>query len=145
MEMSRHIVTEGMMNERIKELRKALGLTLEKFGERLGVTKVAISRIENGINNVTDQMFILICREFKVNEEWLRDGVGEMFFVPDDETAAIVASLMEDTDDHAFYEMVLRIVSKYNRLSPTAREAIDELCDELLAGREVGGEHEDKI
>jgi transcriptional regulator with XRE-family HTH domain len=145
MEMSGHIVKEEMMNERIKELRKALGLTLEKFGDRLGVGKTAISKIETGANAVSDQMFVSICREFKVNEEWLRDGVGEMFFVPDDETAAIVASLMEDTDDHAFYEMALRIVSKYNQLSPTAQEAIDELCDELLAGREVGGENADKI
>ena len=59
------------MNKRIKELRKALGLTLEKFGERIGVSKVSVSRIENGINNVTNQMFKSICREFNVNEEWL--------------------------------------------------------------------------
>ncbi len=67
------------MNERIKELRKTLGLTLEKFGERLGVSKVAISLIENGKNALTDQMFKSICREFNVNENWLRTGNGEMF------------------------------------------------------------------
>ena len=44
------------MNERVREVRKKLGLTLEKFGSQLGVSKVAISRIENGINNVTEQM-----------------------------------------------------------------------------------------
>ena len=73
------------MNERIKELRKTLGLTLEKFGERVGVTKVTISRIENNVNSVTEQMFKSICREFNVSEEWLRDGVGEMFIIPEDE------------------------------------------------------------
>ena len=73
------------MNERIKELRKTLGLTLEKFGERLGVRKTAISKIEHGENNVSDQMFKSICREFNVSEEWLRDGVGEMFIIPEDE------------------------------------------------------------
>ena len=67
------------MNERIKELRKALGLTLERFGEALGVGKTAINKIESGQNNVTDQMFKSICREFDVNEEWLRTGEGEMF------------------------------------------------------------------
>ena len=65
-------------NERVKALRKARGLTLEQFGARLGVSKAAISRIENGINSITDQMRRSICREFGVREEWLRDGDGEM-------------------------------------------------------------------
>ena len=65
-------------NERVKQLRKARGLTLEKFGERLGVGKSAISDIERGRNSVTDQMRRSICREFGVREEWLRDGTGEM-------------------------------------------------------------------
>lgn len=67
------------MNERIKRLRKELGLTLEKFGERLGVSKVAISLIENGKNALTDQMLKSICREFNVREEWLRNGEEPMF------------------------------------------------------------------
>lgn len=67
------------MNERIKTLRKTLGLTLEKFGQKLGVGKTAINKLEKGENNVTEQMFKSICREFDVNEEWLRYGTGEMF------------------------------------------------------------------
>lgn len=65
--------------ERVKELRKALGLTMEKFGNRLGVTKVAISNIERGNRKLTEQMLRSICREFDVNEDWLRTGEGEMF------------------------------------------------------------------
>lgn len=67
------------MNERIKEIRKTLNLTMEKFGKRLGVGKTAISKIEKGDNSLTDQMFKSVCREFNVNEEWLRTGTGEMF------------------------------------------------------------------
>ena len=67
------------MNLRIRELRKTLGLTLDKFGEPLGVTKTAISRLENGVNGITDQMIKSICREYNVNEEWLVNGTGEMF------------------------------------------------------------------
>lgn len=67
------------MNERIKELRDVLGITLEEFGNRLGVTRTAISRLERGNRGVTDQMAISICREFGVNETWLRTGEGEMF------------------------------------------------------------------
>lgn len=69
-------MTQG---ERIKEVRKSLGLTLEKFGEKIGVTKVAISNLENGHRNLTEQMTKSICREFNVSEEWLRTGDGEMF------------------------------------------------------------------
>ena len=66
--------------ERVKILRKDnLNLTLEKFGERLGVTKVAISNIENGNRALTEQMIKAICREFDVNEQWLRTGEGEIF------------------------------------------------------------------
>lgn len=67
------------IGERIKELRKSLGLTLEEFGKKLGVGKSAISNIENGSRNLTDQMSLSIRREFNVREEWLRDGIGEMF------------------------------------------------------------------
>lgn len=65
--------------ERVKELRKTLGLTMEKFGDRLGVTKVAISNIERGNRKLTEQMLRSICREFDVSEDWLRTGEGEMF------------------------------------------------------------------
>ena len=65
--------------ERVKELRKTLNLTLEEFGSKVGVTKQTISRIENGVNNLTDQMLLFICREYNVNEEWIRNGTGEMF------------------------------------------------------------------
>lgn len=74
-------MTQG---ERINMLRKHLDLTLEKFGERLGVTKVAISNIENGNRNVTEQMTKAICREFNVDYIWLTTGDGEMFIDSDD-------------------------------------------------------------
>lgn len=69
-------MTQG---ERVKEVRKALGLTLDKFGEKVGVKKQTVSRIENGVNNVTDQMVLSICREFNVNYDYLINGEGEMF------------------------------------------------------------------
>ena len=72
-------------NERVKEIRKALGLTLEKFGEKVGVTKQTVSRIENGINNLTEQMPKSICREFNVDYIWLTTGEGEMFVESDDD------------------------------------------------------------
>lgn len=67
------------MNERLKTLRNALGMTLEEFGRKVGVTRSAIGRIEKGDRGVTEQMCLSICREFNVNEDWLRYGTGEMF------------------------------------------------------------------
>ncbi len=67
------------MNERVKELRKTLGLSGAKFGEPLGVQRMAISQIETGKNNLTESMLKLICSTYNVNEDWLRTGEGNMF------------------------------------------------------------------
>ena len=71
------------MHERIRELRKSLGLTGAEFGARIGLTNSTISRIESGQIVVTSQTIRSICREFSVNESWLRDGEGEPFVHPD--------------------------------------------------------------
>lgn len=67
------------MNERIKKIRQALGLSQDDFGRRLGVTRGAITNIE--LNKVDPKpLFVeLICREFDIDEHWLRTGEGEMF------------------------------------------------------------------
>ena len=127
------LIVEGKVipvNERIRKLRKSLGLTLEKFGGRLGVGKTAINKLEKGENNVTDQMFKSICREFNVNEEWLRNGTGEMFAVPEAETAAIVSDLLESRNNQ-FYDLILDIVKTYQTLSPMDQEIIKNFCQQL--------------
>lgn len=118
------------MNERIRELRKSLNLTLEKFGEPIGLKKSALSLIESGRNAVTPQVVKSICREFNVNEEWLRDGTGEMFVVPEDETAAIVSDLLESRNNQ-FYDLILDIVKTYQTLSPMDQEIIKNFCQQL--------------
>ena len=67
------------MNERIKELRKYLNITQQEFADRLNVSRNTVATYEIGKSNPSDAAIMLICREFNVNEEWLRDGVGEMF------------------------------------------------------------------
>lgn len=86
-------------NTRVRELRKALDLTLEKFGERLGVKKNAISAIENGRNSLTDQMKKAICREFGVDYIWLTTGEGEMFPDADIELMSAIDRIMADETD----------------------------------------------
>lgn len=69
-------MTQG---ERVREVRKSLNMTLDKFGEKLGVKKAAISAIENGNRNITEQMVKSICREYNVNYDYLMYGKGDMF------------------------------------------------------------------
>lgn len=108
------------MNERIKQLRKELGLTLDKFGEKIGVGKTAISKIENGDRSVTDQMFKSICREFNVREEWLRTGEGEMF-VP-----ASTFNLDEFVKAKGATDTEIELVKTYFELDSGIRDTIIE-------------------
>ena len=64
---------------RIKEIRKGAGLTLEKFGAKIGITAASLSTIENGKSNPSGQTVLMICRVYNVNEDWLRDGTGDPF------------------------------------------------------------------
>ena len=86
-------------NERVKEIRKTLGLTLEKFGERIGVTRGSMSNIENGNRNLTEQMTKSICREFNVDYMWLTTGEGEMFIDTDDDFIERIDRIMAGEDE----------------------------------------------
>lgn len=124
------------LNERIKELRNALGLTLEKFGSRLGVTKAAISKIEKGERNLTEQMILSICREYDINENWLRTGEGTMFieFPPKEEISDMVYSLL-GPNKNSFHELIIEIMKTYKQLDPDSRIAVNgyiqKLCSNL--------------
>ena len=85
--------------ERIKKLRETLGLTLESFGEKVGVTRGAISNLEKGNRNLTEQMTKAICREFGVDYIWLTTGEGEMFPDADIELMAAIDRIMADETD----------------------------------------------
>ena len=89
------------MNERIKKLRKTLGLTQREFGARIGVKPNTIATYEIGRNEPIDAVVSLICREFDVNEQWLRTGEGEMFIVldRDDQIARWAGTVLRDESD----------------------------------------------
>ena len=116
------------MNERIKQLRKELGLTLEKFGERLGVSKVAISLIENGKNALTDQMFKSICREFNVRDEWLRTGELPMFVQMNrDERVADIVKKALASDD----EFVINTFTALGQLTPAEWDLVKKFINTI--------------
>lgn len=116
-------MTQG---ERVKEIRKTLDLTLEKFGEKLGVKKGAISAIENNNRNLTEQMSKAICREYNVNYDYLMYGEGEMF---DDLPQTIVDELCVQYDLNDFDKA---LVEMYVSLPAGSRERIKEYMKQLV-------------
>lgn len=110
-------MTQG---ERIKEIRTALGLTLEKFGDKLGVTKVAISNIEKGNRNLTEQMIKAICREYNVNYDYIMYGTGEKF---NDLPQTILDELCAQYD---LDELDRQIVDIYISLPKQLRDSVKE-------------------
>ena len=118
-------MTQG---ERIKDVRKALGLTLEKFGERVGVTKQTVSRIENGVNNLTEQMTKSICREFSVDYLWLTTGEGEMFVENDFELMEIIDRIL--TGDNEFHKKLLKWCA--TSLSDDDLQRLEKKIDEFV-------------
>lgn len=71
------------IGKRIHEVRSTLGLSMEKFGKQIGITKVSVHSIEKGINNPSEQTVMLICKAFDVDYAWLTEGVGDEMFVTD--------------------------------------------------------------
>ena len=123
-------MTQG---ERVKEIRKSLEMTMEQFGNKLGVTKVAISNIEKEKRNLTEQMSRAICREFYVSEEWLKTGHGETYqqLSEYEDRAGIVSDLLEEGKDNAFYSIILEIVKTYSELSPASQKVLMEAAEKL--------------
>lgn len=122
------------MNERIKELRKTLGLTLDKFGERVGLRKSSLSQIENGVNGVTEQLIKSVCREFNVREEWLRTG-EEPMFIPisrDEEIAAFVNSIQQGCTD-SFKKRFIKVLASLDESDwKFIEEKAIELCQPYI-------------
>ena len=103
------------MGNRIKELRKALGLTQQEFADRIGVKRGAIANYEIG-RNASDTAVALICREFGVSEHWLRTGEGEMFRTTPktnqklEEALTIFRTLRPEFQDYALEQ--IRLLAK---------------------------------
>lgn len=114
------------MNERIKVLRKFLKISQEEFGNRVGISKSAVSNMESGRYNATDSMIKLICKEFNINEDWLRHGEGEMEsdLLPTSETATYVSSLL--IKDNPFNDLIKALMSAYDKLDTKSQAIINE-------------------
>lgn len=123
------------MGNRIKELRKALGLSQQEFADRIGIKRGAVANYEIDRNAPIDAVISLICREFNVNEFWLRTGEGEKFRQKSraQEIADFAASLYENPT--SFQAKLVTVLAKldyaqWKLLEEKAQELFDEMQKE---------------
>ena len=125
------------MKERIRQLRKELGLNQTDFGERIGVKQGSVAGYESGARTPIDAVITSICREFDVNEDWLRTGEGEMFKErsPSDEVGYYVEDLL-DYDGHGnpFYDMIVEMMKTYTELDEKSQAVIRNYFQNVADG-----------
>lgn len=117
-------------NVRVSELIKSLGMRKTAFAERLNVSQAFVSQLCSGSSNPSDRTIADICREFHVNEEWLRTGEGEMFVQRsrDEELAAFFGDLLSNEKPDFRH----RLVAVLSRLSAEEWELLEGMADKLV-------------
>ena len=117
------------MNERLKKLRKTLDMTQQEFADRIGTKRNTIAKYETDTNVPSAAVISLICKEFNVNEEWLRTGKGEMFIQlsRNEEIAEFVGQLMSDEDD----SFKKRLISGLAALDENGWKVLEDFLDSI--------------
>ncbi|HBV84180.1 MAG: helix-turn-helix transcriptional regulator [Lachnospiraceae bacterium] len=123
------------MHERLKQLRKTLDLTQQEFADRIGSKRNTIAKYETETNTPSAAVISLICREFRVNEKWLREGTGEMF-LPIDRNADI-AKLTRQLLDEETDSFKNRFISILANLDTHEWELLEKHARELYDGISV--------
>lgn len=118
------------IGERISLLRKSLGLNQDEFGKRINVTRSAVSNYEKGLRNIMDRVISDICREFHVNEDWLRNGEGLMF--KEDDTFSLDDYLNEQNCTEKEKLIVTSFIKAYMKFPVELRDSfIDNVINEF--------------
>lgn len=114
------------MNTRIQQIRKTAKMTQDEFADKIGLSKNFVWMIEKGERTPSERTIKDICREFKVNYDWLVSGTGDMFQDDDSDAQAIVDSVMTGDNDFAKKTLV-----KFARLSEERWRQLQEILEEL--------------
>lgn len=103
------------MNERIKQVRNSLGLTQQKFADAIKVKRNTVATYEMGKSEPSDSAISLMCKEFNINEDWLRTGNGEMFVEQTrDEQISEFVGRIQHLEDDSFKKRMVSMLSKLN-------------------------------
>ena len=115
------------MNERIKMIREYYKLTQDEFGKRIGSARNTIANYESGNRSPSNSVVLSICREFNVNEEWLRDGSGEMFRAEEENSIVARATMLLGEKDSLFEAFI----DTYSKLTPRNRELLQQFMSDF--------------
>lgn len=117
------------MNERIKGIRNALKLTQQEFADKIKIKRNTVATYEMGRSVPSDSAIALICKEFNVNETWLRTGEGDMFIqlTRDEQIEQFVGELLKDEDD----SFKRRIISGLAALDAAGWQVLEEFLDSI--------------
>ena len=115
------------MNNRLKKLRKHLNLTQQDFADKIGVKRNTITNYEVGLRFPSNSVISLICKEFNVNEEWLRTGNGEMFNATGDDELAYLVGQLCGSDDEFKKEFVKTLCKLSDKQWKVFKEFIDDV------------------
>lgn len=115
------------MNERLKRLRRELNITQQEFADRIGIKRSTMATYESGRNEPIDAVISLICREFDVNEDWLKTGDGEMFeeLTDQEKTMKYIAKLVKDKDS-VVANAITAVAITYEQLDDAGKAVIDK-------------------
>ena len=127
------------IGDRIKKLRISLDKTQTEFAKRIGSMQNTITRYETNNRNPSASVIALICREFNVNEEWLKTGAGEMFnAAPSSALDALAEEYGIAYLNSDFKKASYVMVEKFVNLKPEAQEAIFNYLQEVAAAFQSG-------
>ena len=113
------------MKERLKKLRKSLDLTQQAFANKIGMKQNTIAQYEIGRTIPSNAIIFSICREFNVNETWLKTGEGEMFIklTRDEEISQFVGKVLSDESD----TFKKRFISMLSALDESDWEVLEKM------------------
>ena len=118
------------MDKRLKILRKNLKLTQTEFGKKIGISRDAIAGYERGVN-IPEPTIRLICKEFNINQDWLVNGIGEMFIdlSKEEEIVQYIGDLVKDNDESKEFQR--KFIRALSRLSVDEWRMIESFIEEL--------------
>lgn len=122
------------ISERIRLLRKEhLHITQEALGEPLGLTRANIANIEAGRIAVTERVILSICKEFNVNENWLRTGNGEMFEeLTEQQKLMKYTALLLKNKDSAIATAIQTLIVTYEQLDDTSKATLEKIAMQYI-------------
>lgn len=122
------------MKDRIKKIRKELDLTQQSFADKIGMKQNTIAQYEMGRTKPSDAIVFSICREFNVNEVWLRTGKGEMFEeLTEQQKILNYSALLLKEKDSAVAKAIQTLIVTYEQLDDASKVTLEKIASQYIS------------